>query len=423
MSIDTLHARVVWKDAFRAVGEKIRFDPSEGAAPSENAISRLWQRFGERVGDIEHVSGGGYGFNLCEPGFTPGAPFDYLAAVGVSAEGRVPEGMEAISFPAGLYCVVTRQGVIDEIGAAYRYYWDTWLPQSGYRDRCGAASFEFYDDRYRGNHDPASIMELWFPIEPDQELPLENRVASAFVHVTDLRRSADWYSRLFGIPVMEERLNGGPVYWFDFAGTHLILDTNEGNRNDESWREDMAPRLMLAARDIDEAHRYAKERGAQPFTEPQRHGPMAYFNFRDPEGNALMACWTAVPGPDVEYPQTGPIRPGIGGVFVDVKNMRETARWYSELLGLPFEEANAERSVYALPVSRGAAFLLDRNRYANGEGFTERFYVRTDDLDAALAYAREHRFELAGEPQRFSDLSEFALLDPDGNRIVVACMK
>jgi len=110
-------------------------------------------------------------------------------------------------------------------------------------------------------------------------------------------------------------------------------------------------------------------------------------------------------------------------VFVDVKNMRETARWYSELLGLPFEEANAERSVYALPVSRGAAFLLDRNRYANGEGFTERFYVRTDDLDAALAYAREHRFELAGEPQRFSDLSEFALLDPDGNRIVVACMK
>ncbi len=60
-------------------------------------------------------------------------------------------------------------------------------------------------------------------------IPLANRVASVFVHVTDLRTSAEWYSRLLGLPLMEERLNGGPVYWFDFQGTHLILDSNRVN--------------------------------------------------------------------------------------------------------------------------------------------------------------------------------------------------
>ncbi|MBE9914188.1 hypothetical protein G8C92_09095 [Paenibacillus donghaensis] len=59
------------------------------------------------------------------------------------------------------------------------------------------------------------------------KIPLVNRVASVFVHVTDLRLSAEWYSRLLGLPVMEERMNGGPVYWFDFEGTHLILDSKK----------------------------------------------------------------------------------------------------------------------------------------------------------------------------------------------------
>lgn len=67
--------------------------------------------------------------------------------------------------------------------------------------------------------------------------------------------------------------------------------------------------------------------------------------------------------------------------------------------------------------------LLDRNRFLNQETFTELFYFETNDLEAALAFARDQGFQFAGEPNDFPDLSEFALLDPDGNRIVVAQMK
>ncbi|MGG3743775.1 VOC family protein [Paenibacillus chibensis] len=252
--------------------------------------------------------------------------------------------------------------------------------------------------------------------------PLENRIASVFIHVTDLRKSAEWYSRLLGLPLMEDRLSGGPVYWFDFKGTHLILDSNAVNRQNPEWNESMMPRIMFNAADIDEAFRYVCEKG-DVLSEPERHGAMAYFNFRDPEGNVHMACWSSEADEGQQWASQSPIFPQIGGVFVDVKNMHSSALWYSELLGAQWHDAAAEQDIYSVPMVSGAALLLDRNRYLNQETFKEVLYFETGDFEAAIAYVRSHGFEMAGEVNDFPDLSEFALLDPDGNRILIAYMK
>ncbi|CAM4387745.1 VOC family protein [Paenibacillus tarimensis] len=253
-------------------------------------------------------------------------------------------------------------------------------------------------------------------------VPLENRVGGVFIHVTDLMRAAEWYSRLFGLPVKQERLNGGPVYWFDFPVTDLILDTNSENRKNPSWHEGMKPRFLLPVSDIDEAYQYIEEHG-KPLTEPERHGSTAYFIFRDLEGNNLMACWTEEPILNDEQPAASPILPRIGGVFVDVKDMKQAARWYSELLGQPLNEAGAEHPVYPVPVTSGAALLLDQNRHLNSEAFTEIMYLETHDFEAALEHLKSIGVELAGEPAYFDNLSEVPVLDPDGNRIVIAQMK
>lgn len=167
-----LETRIVWKETFKAVGQKIRYKPSQEIAPSENEISRLWQRFNPRCEEIPYRNGQCYGLCIIEPDMRPGDAFDYIAAVGVTAFADVPEGMIADTFEGGLYVVVTRKGPIDELGAAFDYYHGEWLPNSEYTCRAGA-EVEYYDRRYLGNDNPESVMELWFPIRskgaPDRE--------------------------------------------------------------------------------------------------------------------------------------------------------------------------------------------------------------------------------------------------------------
>jgi catechol 2,3-dioxygenase-like lactoylglutathione lyase family enzyme len=75
--------------------------------------------------------------------------------------------------------------------------------------------------------------------------PIKNKIGSVFVHVSDLRHSAEWYSKLMGLPLLEERLNGGPVYWFELEGeTGLILDNNQINREQTNWDKTIAPQYI-----------------------------------------------------------------------------------------------------------------------------------------------------------------------------------
>lgn len=412
-----LDTKVVWKDKFQVVGMKIRFQPSD-VKPSENEITRLWKRFNPRCGEIAGKSGGTYGLMVMPQDMKPGDPFDYMAGCGVSEAGSVPEGMTAELVPGGLYCVVTRKGPIDELHKAFHHFWDKWLPDSGYVYAAGA-EFEYYDGRYRGNHDAESEMELWFPIRSKQPVPVENRVASVFVHVTELRRSAEWYSRLLGLPLMENRLNGGPVYWFDLPGTGLILDSNVNNRKDPDWKEEMKPRFMFPVRDIDEAYAYLQEK-AEVFHEPERHGSMAFFTFRDPEGNALMACWAANPGADVPLTETdSPVLARMKGVFVDVKEMGAMAAWYKDLLALPLNEIAAKESICTIPVTRGAGLLLDNNRYRNNDSFSIPFMFDSKNIDDAYAFVKEQGIDVFGEIERYGKMAFFTIKDPDENLVMI----
>jgi predicted transcriptional regulator YdeE len=75
---------------------------------------------------------GSYGLCLFGPNMEPGKPFDYMAGAGVSAFEEIPEDLIAETFPGGLYCVVQRRGMIDEIGKAFQYVHGSWLPNSEY---------------------------------------------------------------------------------------------------------------------------------------------------------------------------------------------------------------------------------------------------------------------------------------------------
>ena len=90
------------------------------------------------------------------------AEFDKWAAVEVSENQYVPDGMETLSVPEGMYAVFVHYGPASEAKATYDAIFRTWLPASGYLldER---PHFAVMGAKYRHN-DPQSEEEIWIPV-------------------------------------------------------------------------------------------------------------------------------------------------------------------------------------------------------------------------------------------------------------------
>lgn len=164
-----IETKIIEKPSFGAVGiaETIHFDSC--LPPSENAIAKLWGRFGKRIPEIPGQLGWrSFGLMLQNPDNPPGAPFEYTAAVQIHGDVQAPEGMTRIEVPAARYIVLTHRGPLDGISDGFKHFWGHWLPNSPYEydggTRTGKYEFEFYDQRYTNPNDPISEIDLYFPI-------------------------------------------------------------------------------------------------------------------------------------------------------------------------------------------------------------------------------------------------------------------
>jgi AraC family transcriptional regulator len=79
----------------------------------------------------------------------------------------IPMEMVGKTLPALEYAVFTHSGILvgesKTIKDTYAYAYGTWLPQSGFENPF-RFDFEFYGDRFHGNQDPNSEIEVWLPI-------------------------------------------------------------------------------------------------------------------------------------------------------------------------------------------------------------------------------------------------------------------
>ncbi|KMY44770.1 hypothetical protein AC622_11495 [Bacillus sp. FJAT-27916] len=119
--------------------------------------------------------------------------------------------------------------------------------------------------------------------------PLSSKINNVFIHVSDLKKSSEWYCRLIGAPFHIEEVKS-PVYNIPVTSeTGLTLDDH---RFDPGFELNPSSHVLfnLYAADIDEAYHYVKGTGAVITREIERIGEFAYFNFLDPDGNVLMIC-------------------------------------------------------------------------------------------------------------------------------------
>jgi uncharacterized protein len=111
-----------------------------------------------------------------------------------------------------------------------------------------------------------------------------NRLGSVFIHVNDLKKSTEWYSKILEKPQPEQEPQG-PVHWFEMGeGRGVLLDDNRNNR------DHVRPAFMLHTEDVDKAYQLVTQNGGEIIREIERDEMVSFFNFKDPDGNMVMVC-------------------------------------------------------------------------------------------------------------------------------------
>lgn len=136
---------------------------------SNNRTGELWRSFMQNRRSITNNIGSAlYSMQIFDPAyfrnFNPAAEFQKWAAIEVADHNIVPDGMETVTLPEGLYAVFIHKGAASTGPQTFQYILGTWLPGSDYM-LDNRPHFELLGEKYK-NDDPASEEEIWIPIRP-----------------------------------------------------------------------------------------------------------------------------------------------------------------------------------------------------------------------------------------------------------------
>ncbi|MCP3740902.1 VOC family protein [Rossellomorea sp. BNER] len=120
--------------------------------------------------------------------------------------------------------------------------------------------------------------------------PISAQVNTVFIHVTDLKKAAQWYSDLFGLEINLEDVHS-PVYNIPVKGdTGITLDDHAF---DASFQHSPSknPCFNFFTLNIEEAYTFVKNKGIKITREIEKvNDNTIWFNIEDIDGNQIMIC-------------------------------------------------------------------------------------------------------------------------------------
>ncbi|NVN17292.1 GyrI-like domain-containing protein [Muricauda sp. HICW] len=136
---------------------------------AHNNTFELWKSFSPRKKEIEHtIHNKSYAVEIYPTttffqNFDPTQEFEKWAAIAVTKIDKVPNGMDTLIIPEGLYAVFPYKGKPSEGMETFKYMYGEWLPNSEY-EMDSRPYFALMGDKYKGEH-PDSEEEFWVPIK------------------------------------------------------------------------------------------------------------------------------------------------------------------------------------------------------------------------------------------------------------------
>lgn len=145
----------VTKPAFTVVGIRQRVKALSPAIPA------IWDQFGPRIDQIDQIAEPYVSYGVMDHMDMDVGQLDYMAAVSVSSTDAIPAGMTSLVVPANTYAVFETS--MAEIGEAFGYVYNIWMPSSGYQYALGPY-FERYGETFNPA-DPSSPLSIYIPVQ------------------------------------------------------------------------------------------------------------------------------------------------------------------------------------------------------------------------------------------------------------------
>ena len=136
--------------------------------PMSPQIPALWPRFVSRLGEIANANEPRVSYGVMTHDAVPEMVLHYMAAVSVSAAGKVPNGMTSLTLPAGSYAVFSYP--LSGLGRGFGEIFDRLMPASGHVQIAGQPIFERYDAAFDPAN-PASAVEIYLPVRARAATP------------------------------------------------------------------------------------------------------------------------------------------------------------------------------------------------------------------------------------------------------------
>ena len=149
-----MQSQFVTKPAFTVVGMLIH------TRPMAMEIPNLWQQFGPRMDEVQHLAEPGVSYGLMDNPDQDMDKLDYMAGNSVEKVATLPAGMTSWNVPTNTYAVF--EATLPTIGDTFGYIYNTWLPTSGYKPAAGPY-FEHYGETFNPDN-PDSKLSIYIPV-------------------------------------------------------------------------------------------------------------------------------------------------------------------------------------------------------------------------------------------------------------------
>jgi AraC family transcriptional regulator len=164
-----LISKTMMQPRIQTLSEKKLVGKKQRMSFSNHQPAALWRSFMPELSQIKNVAGPElyslevYDADFFKP-YHPDKEFEKWAAVEVSDFDSVPEQMETLTVPTGVYAVFTFKGLQNQVAAMYNSIFTEWLPGSDYA-LDNRPHFALMGEKYKKD-DPDSEEEIWIPIHP-----------------------------------------------------------------------------------------------------------------------------------------------------------------------------------------------------------------------------------------------------------------